>query len=255
MLIDTHAHLYDSAFRGDLQAVLERARAKGVKKIFLPNVDSETAPLLDDLCAAYPGFLFPMMGLHPCSVKENYHDELDLIFSRFHQNTYFAVGEIGIDLYWDKTFLREQIEAFSFQLQKSMEFDLPVAIHCRDAFDEIFEVVESPEFRGVRGIFHCFTGTAAQAQKLVELGYLLGIGGVSTFKNGGLDVALHDISLGHLVLETDAPYLAPVPYRGKRNESSYLSEICQRVADIKHTSPAKVAEITSANADKLFRTA
>lgn len=255
MLIDTHAHLYDPAFSEDLQPMLDRAKVKGVKKIFLPNVDAETAPALDELCAAHPGFLFPMMGLHPCSVKENYREELDLIFGRFAQNRYYAVGEIGIDLYWDKSFLKEQIDAFSFQLRKSLEFDLPVAIHCREAFDEIFEVVSSPEFKSVRGIFHCFTGTPEQAAKLVDLGYLLGIGGVSTFKNGGLDVALKEIGLEHLVLETDAPYLAPVPYRGKRNESSYLSEICRRVAEIKHTSPAKVAEITSANADKLFRTA
>jgi TatD DNase family protein len=252
MLIDTHAHLYESSFRADLDEVLTRARNKGVGKIFLPNVDAETASDLDDLCTRHPGFLYGMMGLHPCSVKENYREELESIFERFGANTYYAVGEIGIDLYWDTTFFAQQRDAFAFQLHKSMELDLPVAIHCRNAFDEIFEVVSSPEFSEVRGIFHCFTGTAEQAARLVNLGYFLGIGGVCTFKNGGLDVALQDIGLEHLVLETDAPYLAPVPYRGKRNESSYLSEICQRLADIKHTSPAKVAEITSANAEKLF---
>lgn len=252
MLIDTHAHLYEASFRADLDEVLERARNKGVGKIFLPNVDAETASELDGLCARYPGFLFGMMGLHPCSVRENYREVLNLIFDRFQRNTYYAVGEIGIDLYWDTSFFEQQRDAFALQLQKSVELDLPVAIHCRNAFDEIFEIVSSPKFSQVKGVFHCFSGTSEQAEKLVGLGYLLGIGGVCTFKNGGLDIALRDVGLEHLILETDAPYLAPVPYRGKRNESSYLSEICQRLADIKHTSPAKVAEITSANAEKLF---
>lgn len=252
MLVDTHAHLYEKGFKDDFKEVMARAEARGVKKIFLPNVDSSTAPDLVRLCKAYPERMFGMMGLHPCSVKEDYREELAKIFAWFEHEKFYAVGEIGIDLYWDKTFLKEQLDAFAFQLHKSMAFNLPVAIHCREAFDEIFEVVSSPEFKNVRGIFHCFSGNEAQAFKLIELGYYLGIGGVCTFKNGGLDVALKNVPLEKMVLETDAPYLAPVPYRGKRNESSYLQEIAQRLADIKETSPAKVAEITTANANHIF---
>lgn len=252
MLIDTHAHLYEKRFRDDFDQVMARAHARRVKRIFLPNVDSETAPDLVALCHQYPGTFYGMMGLHPCSVKDDYKEELEKVFAWFEKEKFYAVGEIGIDLYWDKTHLKEQIDAFSFQLHKSLEFGLPVAIHCRDAFDEIFGVVHSPEFKNVRGIFHCFSGNAEQAQKLVDLGYYLGIGGVCTFKNGGLDVALKDIPLEKMVLETDAPYLAPVPYRGKRNESSYLLEIAERLADIKETSVEKVARITTENANHIF---
>lgn len=255
MLIDTHAHLYEKGFKDDFEAVMARAQARRVERIFLPNVDAETAPDLVDLCRRYPGRLYGMMGLHPCSVTENYRDELAQVFAWFDQEKFYAVGEIGIDLYWDKTFYREQVDAFAFQLRKSMEYGLPVAIHCRDAFDEVYEVVSDPEFKTVRGIFHCFSGNEAQALKLVELGYYLGIGGVLTFKNSGLDVALKNIPLENLVLETDAPYLAPVPYRGKRNESSYLLEVAQKLADVKQTSVEKVARITGDNANRIFGTA
>lgn len=252
MLIDTHAHLYEKGFRNDFDAVMARAQARGVARMFLPNVDSETAPDLVTLCRQYPDRLFGMMGLHPCSVKADYRDELEKIFAWFAQEKFYAVGEIGIDLYWDKTFLREQIDAFSFQLHKSLEYNLPVAIHCRDAFDEIYEVVSSPEFAKVRGIFHCFSGNEKQAFQLLDLGYYLGIGGVLTFKNGGLDVALKNVPLENLVLETDAPYLAPVPYRGKRNESSYVLEVAQKLADLKETSVERVARITTENANRIF---
>lgn len=254
MLIDTHAHLYEKGFKEDFAAMMARAQARRVERIFLPNVDSETAPDLVDLCRRYPGRLFGMMGLHPCSVKENYRDELDQIFAWFEKEKFYAVGEIGIDLYWDKTFHREQVDAFSWQLHKSMEYGLPVAIHCREAFDEVFEVIGSPEFSNARGIFHCFSGNAEQADKLVRLGYYLGIGGVLTFKNSGLDAAIQHIPLENLVLETDAPYLAPVPYRGKRNESGYLLEVAQKLADLKQTSVEKVARITGENANRIFGT-
>lgn len=252
MLSDTHAHLYEESLITEIDAVLARAAGKGVNRIFLPNVDAETAKPLIDLCKKHPGKLYGMMGLHPCSVKDNYKEELAQIFEWFEKEKFYAVGEIGIDLYWDKTHLKEQVDAFSFQLKKSVEFDLPVAIHCRDAFDEIFEVVESPEFSKVRGIFHCFTGNEEQALRLIELGYYLGIGGVSTFKNGGLDKSLVNVPLEKLVLETDSPYLAPVPYRGKRNEPAYLYEVAQRLADIKQTTFLKVAEVTSRNANLIF---
>lgn len=255
MLIDTHAHLYEKGFKEDFEAMMARAQARRVDRIFLPNVDAETAPDLVELCHKYPGRLFGMMGLHPCSVKENYKDELAQLFAWFEKERFYAVGEIGIDLYWDKTLQREQVDAFSIQLHKSIELDLPVAIHCRDAFNEVFEVVSSPEFKNVRGIFHCFSGNEGQAVKLVELGYYLGIGGVVTFKNSGLDAAIQNIPLENLVLETDAPYLAPVPYRGKRNESSYLLEVAQKLADIKQTSVEKVARITGENANRIFGTA
>lgn len=254
MLIDTHAHLYEKGFKEDFDAMMARAQARRIERIFLPNVDSETAADLVDLCKRFPGRLFGMMGLHPCSVKENYREELAEIFSWFEKEKFYAVGEIGIDLYWDKTFQKEQVDAFEFQLNKSLEYDLPVAIHCRDAFDETFEVISDAQFKKVRGIFHCFSGNEAQAIKLVELGYYLGIGGVVTFKNSGLDAAIKDIPLENLVLETDAPYLAPVPYRGKRNESSYLLEVAQKVADIKQISVEKVARITSENANRIFGT-
>lgn len=252
MLTDTHAHLYEKSFTDDFEQVLARAGERGVERIFLPNVDAGTAPGLVALCKRYPGRLYGMMGLHPCSVKENYRDELAEIFAWFEKETFYAVGEIGIDLYWDKTFLAEQTDAFAFQLRKSVEYRLPVAIHCREAFDPIFEVVSSPEFREVRGIFHCFSGNAEQAARLTDLGYYLGIGGVCTFKNGGLDLALKDVPLEKMVLETDAPYLAPVPYRGKRNESAYLHEIAQRLADIKQTSLETVARVTTENANRIF---
>lgn len=252
MLVDTHAHLYDERFVDDFGEVMKRAETRQVRKIFLPNVDTETAIPLVKLCKENPDVIFGMMGLHPCSVNENVDTQLDEIFAWFDKEKFYAVGEIGIDLYWDKTFYRQQVQAFEKQLYKSLELDLPVAIHCRDAFNEIFEVVESPEFKNVRGIFHCFSGNEEQAFRLTELGYYLGIGGVVTFKNGGLDKALKNIPLEKMVLETDAPYLAPVPYRGKRNESSYVLEVAQKLADIKETSVAKVAEITTANANHIF---
>lgn len=252
MLVDTHAHLYDERFVDDFGEMMKRAETQQVRKIFLPNVDTETAIHLVKLCKENPNVIFGMMGLHPCSVNENVDAQLDEIFAWFDKEKFYAVGEIGIDLYWDKSFYRQQVQAFEKQLHKSLELDLPVAIHCRDAFNEIFEVVESPEFKNVRGIFHCFSGNEEQAFRLTELGYYLGIGGVVTFKNGGLDKALKNIPLEKMVLETDAPYLAPVPYRGKRNESSYVLEVAQKLADIKETSVAKVAEITTANANHIF---
>ena len=252
MIIDTHAHLYDSSFSEDFEKMLQRAAEKRVKKIFLPNVDYSTSAALVNLCKSYPGLFYGMMGLHPCSVNENYRQELDTLFALFETETFYAVGEIGLDLYWDKTTLPMQKAAFEYQLHKSLELDLPVAIHCRDAFDEIFEIIEKPVFQGVRGIFHCFTGNAEQAKKLIDLGYHLGIGGVCTFKNGGLDVSLKDVPLEKLVLETDSPYLAPVPYRGKRNEPSYLHEISQRLADIKETTLDNVVRTTTQNALTLF---
>lgn len=250
-LEDTHAHIYDEAFQEDFRAIMNRAKNNRVRKIFIPNVDSETAPKLVELCKTEEG-VYGMMGIHPCSIKENYKEELANAKAWLDKEKFVAVGEIGLDLYWDKNFYNEQVEALKTQFHWSLEYDLPVAIHCRDAFDQIMEVITLPEFKNVRGIFHCFSGNAEQAKRLVDLGYYLGIGGVVTFKNGGLDKALADIPLENMVLETDAPYLAPVPFRGKRNEPSYILNVAEKLAEIKGVDIATVANITSANSHKIF---
>lgn len=248
---DTHAHIYDIAFEADFRAIMNRAKNNRVKKIFIPNVDSETAPKLVDLCKTEEG-VYGMMGVHPCSIKESYKAELDAAKNWLEKEKFVAIGEIGIDLYWDKSFLEQQIDALKTQFNWSLEYNLPVAIHCRDAYNEIMEIITLPEFKKVRGIFHCFSGNAEQAKKLVDLGYFLGIGGVVTFKNGGLDTALQEIALENMVLETDSPYLAPVPYRGKRNEPSYVINVAEKLAEIKGVDIATVAKITSENSNTIF---
>jgi TatD DNase family protein len=252
MLIDTHTHLYLEEFSADIDDVIKRAAAAGVEQFFLPNIDSTSIESLHALCRKYPLMCYPMMGLHPCSVKEDYKEELDKAYQLLKADKYYAVGEIGIDLYWDKTFIAEQREAFETQVSWALEFDLPIVIHSRDSFDEIYDLLSKMK-QLPRGIFHCFTGTKEQAEKIIALGnFKLGIGGVVTFKNSGLDRTLQHIDLKHLVLETDAPYLTPVPYRGQRNESSYLRIIANRLAEIKNCNMGLVAEITSQNAREIF---
>jgi TatD DNase family protein len=256
ILIDTHAHLYAEEFESDIETVIQNAKRAGVRNILCPNIDSSFIPVLEQLCTNYPGYCLPMMGLHPTSVKENYKDELEIIRLKLFDspaNTYRAVGEIGIDLYWDKTFYPQQVEAFALQLEWAHTLNLPVAIHSRDSFDEIMEVLQN--FDQLKGVFHCFSGNVAQAGEVVNKGFLLGIGGVVTFKNSGLDKVIQAMDLSNIVLETDAPYLAPVPFRGKRNESAYLTLITQRIAQIKDVSFEEVCQITSANAIKLFNLA
>jgi len=252
MFIDTHTHLYSEEFKTDIDAVLQKAIAAGVEKFFLPNIDSSSVAGMHALCEKHPQHCFPMMGLHPCSVKENYKEELAIAYNYLQSKKYIAVGEIGIDLYWDKTFYKQQVEAFETQINWALEFNLPIVIHCRNSFDEIFE--ELTRFKKLpKGIFHCFSGNAEQAQKVIDItGFKLGIGGVVTFKNSGLDKAIEHIDLNHLVLETDSPYLAPVPYRGKRNESSYIPLIAAKIAEIKNCSLLDVATITTANAKEIF---
>lgn len=250
-LSDTHAHLYDIAFQEDRTAVFERMKTENIYPVFVPNVDSSTAANLVQLCSEHEQF-YGMMGLHPCSVNQDVESELLAIREWVEKEKFIAIGEIGLDLYWEKKYLPQQIHAFKTQLHWSMEFDLPVAIHCRDAFDEIMQIVMDKEFDRVRGVFHCFTGNETQAKQLIDRGYYLGIGGVLTFKNSGLDKALEHIPLEHIVLETDAPYLAPVPFRGKRNEPSYLWHIAQKLAEIKQIDIEEVAEITNKNTRKLF---
>lgn len=252
ILTDTHSHLYDSKFIEDRKAMIYRAFEENVQRIFIPNIDQHTVKGMMDIVAAHPQKCFPMMGLHPCHVKENYKQELMVLKKHLDAGSFCAVGEIGMDLYWDKIYVEEQKTAFRTQIQWAKEKDLPIAIHCRDAFYEIFEILEDEKDEKLRGIFHCFTGTLEQAQRAIALNFYLGIGGVVTFKKAGLDAVVQKIDLKHLVLETDSPYLAPSPNRGKRNESSYLIHIAQKVADLHEVSLAKVALVTTENSKRIF---
>jgi TatD DNase family protein len=252
ILTDTHTHIYYETEPEKLKTQLQRCFDNNITRLFLPNVDSASIKLVLGLSRAYPKNCFPMLGLHPCDVKENFEAELKEIKSATQNNAIYAIGEIGIDLYWDKTLLKEQQFAFRKQILWAKELNLPIVIHCREAFDEVFEILEEMKDAKLRGIFHCFTGNLAQANQAIKLGFLLGIGGVLTYKKAGLDVVVEHIDLEHLVLETDAPYLAPVPHRGKTNESSFLIHIAQKLADIKHTSLEEIAKITTANSIKVF---
>lgn len=251
-LIDTHAHLYSKKFDSDRAAMIERAVEKGVEEFFLPNIDSESIEGMLALEAAYPERCFAMMGLHPCSVQQNYEEELAVVRSWLDKRHFCAIGEIGIDLYWDKSTLSIQEIAFKTQIEWALEFDLPIVIHARESTEEILAILEKIGSERLRGIFHCFTGDRTQAERAIALGFFLGIGGVVTFKNGGLDKTVADIGLEHLVLETDAPYLSPVPYRGKRNESAYVYHVAEKLAAVKGVPLEEIARITSANAAKIF---
>lgn len=252
-LTDTHAHLYLPEFEEDLKLVLFKASNLGVKRIFLPNIDSSTIGSLDKVCMDYPNTCFPMMGLHPCSVKEDFEKELEIVKAQLDNGCYYGVGEIGIDLYWDKTFLAQQETAFRRQIQWAKEMNLPIIIHARNSFDEIFQIVDELNDVTLGGVFHCFSGTLEQAEKIIDYGgFKLGIGGVVTFKNAGLDKVVEQLDLAHLVLETDSPYLSPVPFRGKRNETPYLVHVAERIAQIKNIPADKVAAITTANAAEIF---
>ncbi len=249
LLIDTHAHIYLSEFDEDRTAILEKAWSAGVGAIYLPAIDSSTHQAMFDAEIKYP-VCKSMMGLHPCSVKEDYEKELNIVRQHLQQRKFIAIGEIGLDFYWDKTFTDQQYKVFHWQIELAMEYDLPIVIHSRNATDECIEVVS--RHSGVRGVFHCFSGNETQAEKLIDLGFMLGIGGVVTFKNAGLDKVVQAIGLSNLVLETDAPYLAPVPYRGKRNEPSYTRLVAEKIALLLNTSLEEVAKLTTQNAEKLF---
>ena len=252
--IDTHAHLYLEQFQEDIDTVIQNAIDSGVTKMLLPNIDSRTLQSMNDLSAKFPSNCFPMIGLHPSDVKENYLEELALVKSEAETGNYIAIGEIGIDLYWDKTYLPQQQEAFAFQLELAKTHEIPVAIHARDSFDEIFEVMDQHNDDSLTGVLHCFTGNLEQANRVINYGgFKLGIGGVATFKNGGLDKVIPHVDLAHLVLETDAPFLAPKPYRGKRNESQYIPIIADRIAELQGIKIEVVAEVTTKNALELFK--
>lgn len=253
-LVDSHSHLFLEEFADDLPVVMERARQAGVSHIFMPNIDNGTVKSMLDVCTAYAGYCFPMLGLHPTSVDAGYRDELRVMSEYLKDgHPFVAIGEIGLDLYWDKTFIKEQLEAFDIQLRWALKLDLPVVIHCREAFDHIYKVLQRYKGTALRGILHSFTGTAEDAERILEFsGFLIGINGVVTFKKSALPQVLCHVPLERLVLETDSPYLAPVPKRGTRNESSYLLYTLQKVADIYGQSSEKVAQITAENALKLF---
>lgn len=252
MFIDTHAHIYASQFKKDRADVLRKAFEQNVEKIYLPNIDHTSIDDMMEVEAQYPDHCFAMMGLHPCSVKQDFEKELYQVETWLNQRDFVAIGEIGTDLYWDKTFFEQQAEAFKIQVEWAKKYQRPIVIHCRDSFQETIDLLTPLMTKELTGIFHCFTGTVEDAQKIIELGFLLGIGGVSTFKNGGLDKVLPEVSLDHLVLETDCPYLAPVPYRGKRNESSYIPLIANRLAEIKGIEIEEIEQKTTENAQKLF---
>jgi TatD DNase family protein len=253
IFIDTHTHLFSSSFNEDRNDAVQRAINAGVDKLLLPNIDIESISAMYDLCNQFPNNCFPMMGLHPGSVDENWERNLEVIKEHLFTRNNLAVGEIGMDLYWDKTFQDAQAQAFRQQISWAKELKLPIIIHAREAFEEIFDIVDELNDDNLRGIFHCFTGTLEQARKIQEYGgFMLGLGGVLTYKKSGLDEVVKDIPIDMIVLETDSPYLPPTPHRGKRNESAYLIHIAEKLADIKQMKLTEVADLTTANARQMF---
>jgi TatD DNase family protein len=250
--IDTHAHIYADEFDAERQDVLMRASLNNVREVFMPNVDHSTIDRMMEVESRWPD-CFSMMGLHPCSVKKDFQRELYVVEDWLSKRKFSAVGEMGTDLYWDKTFWDEQCEAFNIQASWARKYELPLVIHCRESIDQTIELVENLQDGKLTGIFHCFTGSAEQAKKITSLNFYVGIGGVATFKKGGLDTVLPDVPLDRIVLETDSPYLAPVPHRGKRNEPAYIPLIAQKVADIKQISLEELQTKTTENARKIFK--
>lgn len=252
VITDTHTHLYSNEFDNDRNEMIQRAIDAGVSRFFIPAIDSNYTQAMYELEKAYPKNIFLMMGLHPTHVKDNYLKELQHVEEELAKRKFFAIGEIGIDLYWDKTYLPQQQEAFKKQIQLAKHYKLPIVIHCREAFDEIFEILESEKSADLFGIFHCFSGTYEQALQAISYNMKLGIGGVVTFKNGKIDQFLNQIDLNHIVLETDSPYLAPVPHRGKRNESSYIVNVVDKLALLYHIPKEEIARITTENSRAVF---
>jgi TatD DNase family protein len=252
ILIDTHTHLYSNEFTIDIDAVINRGLKNGVYKFYLPAIDSTTHEQMIALEANYPDICIAMMGLHPCSVKENYLQELQIIKNWLAKRKFAAIGEIGLDFYWDKTFVTEQYDAFRQQMELALQYKIPIVIHTRKAMPETIAIVKEYAAKGITGIFHCFGGNYKDAVEIIDMGFYLGIGGVLTYKNAGLVEVIEKIDAWHLVVETDAPYLTPVPFRGKRNESSYLKYVLQKLAQIKNIPVEEAAAITTANAQKIF---
>jgi len=253
IITDTHTHLYSEQFDDDRVEVIERALAAGVTRFFIPAIDSSYTKSMYALESRYPNNMFLMTGVHPTHVKDDYLEELAHIKEQLNSREFVAIGEIGIDLYWDRSTLKLQQEMFRLQIQLAKQYKLPIVIHCRDAFEEVFQILEEEKGPELFGIFHCFTGTLEQAQKAISFNMKLGIGGVVTFKNGKINQFLKQISLEHIVLETDAPYLAPVPCRGQRNESSYILNVLEKLSDIYSMSSLKIASITTKNSKSIFK--
>lgn len=251
--VDTHTHLYVEQFAEDQEKAVQRAIDLGVQDFYIPSIDSSYYPEMLALEQKFPENMHLMIGLHPTYVKEDFQSELHFIKSKLEERDFSAIGEIGIDLYWDKSLLRQQQEAFKEQILLAQNYNLPIAIHCRDAFDEVFEVLEDCKSPALKGIFHCFTGNKKQAERAIDLNLHLGIGGVLTFKNGKINTFINELPLERIVLETDAPYLAPTPYRGKRNESAYLILIAEKMAELYGRPLEEIASITTKNAQDLFR--
>lgn len=252
ILIDTHCHLYSTEFGTESQEIINRAKTVGIKKFYLPAIDSEVIDAMLSLEAANPGVCYAMMGLHPCSVNDRVTVELNLVKEWLDKRPFVAVGEIGLDFYWDKTYAEQQKMAFVLQMEWALEKNLPIVIHTRNAMQETIDMVKPFSAKGLKGIFHCFSGSYESAKQIVAMDFMLGIGGVLTYKNAGLPEALDKIGLEHMVLETDAPYLSPAPYRGKRNESSYMIEVAKKLAEVKKVTLEEIATITTANAQKIF---
>lgn len=252
-LIDTHCHLYVKDFDSDIDEVMDRARQQGVQKFYLPNIDSDSIDVMLQLEAKYPGECIAMMGLHPCSVNNQYQQQLATVEEWLKKRSFAAVGEIGLDFYWDKTFKTQQHEAFHQQIEWAKQYNIPIVIHTREAMQASIDVVQQHAGPELSGIFHCFSGTVKEAEQIIAMGFYLGIGGVITYKKAGIREAIIEIDLKHLVLETDAPYLTPVPHRGKRNESSYLKHVVETLAELKNISVEEIAAVTTANAEKIFQ--
>ncbi|TXG37436.1 TatD family hydrolase [Seonamhaeicola maritimus] len=253
VITDTHTHLYSEAFDEDRHEMIERAIKENISRFFIPAIDSTYTDSMLQLEKDFPENIFLMMGLHPTHVKDNFKEELQHVEEMLAKRSFYAVGEIGIDLYWDKTTLSIQQEAFKYQIELAKKYKLPIVIHCREAFDEIFEVLEDVNHDELFGIFHCFTGTLEQAHQAMSYNMKLGIGGVATFKNGKIDKFLNEIDLKHIVLETDSPYLSPVPYRGKRNESVYILKVLEKLSEIYGLPVEDIAEITTQNSKDVFK--
>ncbi|MBK5202616.1 MAG: TatD family hydrolase [Prolixibacteraceae bacterium] len=253
MLIDAHSHIFSEDFRDDREEVLNRAIENDIRKIVLPNIDSSTVKMMLDLTDQYPQICFPLMGLHPTSVKEDYEEELELVEYWIKKRKFYGIGEVGIDLHWDRTFINEQRDALRRQVILAKKYDLPLVIHTRDAFDETYKILEEEKSPELRGVFHSFDGTLEEAQKVINLGFAIGVNGRITYKKNSMLSVIPKIDPKNILLETDAPYLAPVPFRGKRNESSYIIYIAQKLADLYSLSVCEIAGITTENAEKLFK--
>ena len=251
-MIDTHCHLYSEEFKDDIGEVIEKANRSGISKFYLPAIDSTTNASMLKLEETFTGSCFAMMGLHPCSVKENYLEELQLVRDWLDKRKFAGVGETGLDYYWDKTFKKHQEYALEYQVELALRHNLPIILHTRDAMRETIDIIKNFTSRGLKGIFHCFGGSVREAEEIIAMGFYLGIGGIITYKNSGLEKILPSVGLQYLVLETDSPYLAPVPYRGKRNEPRHLTQVAMKLAEITNTSVEEVDSVTTRNAEQIF---